>query len=80
MLPGLNRQRIEGVVGLRVDAVCRATAEPTTGREQKGFLINGLIGAAVFESGGAIRREQQQGLTGAVRLHRRGQQVGHRGA
>ena len=80
LLPSLNRQGIEAGVGLGVDAVCRSTAEPAAGREQKGFLVNRLVGAAVFEPGGAIRREQQQGLTGAVRLHRSGKQVGHRGA
>ena len=63
LLPGLNRQGIEAGVGLGVDAVCRSTAEPATGREQKRFLVNRLVGAAVFEPGGAIRREQQQGLT-----------------
>ena len=80
LLPSLNRQGIEDVVVLGMDAVWRTTAEPAAGCEEEGFLINRLVGAAVFEPDGAIRREQQQGLTGAVRLHRSGQQVGHRGA
>ena len=80
LLPSLNRQGVEGFVGLRMNTFCRSTAEPAAGREEERFLINGLVGAAVFEPGGAIRREQKQRLTGTVRLHRSGQQVGHRGA
>ena len=42
------------------------------------LLIDRLIGAAVLETSRTIRRQQQQGLAGAIRLHGSGQQIGDR--
>ena len=52
-------------------------AEQPTAGGQEGFLVHGLVGAAVLEPRWPIGREQQQRHGAAVGLHHSRQQVGH---
>jgi hypothetical protein len=45
---------------------------------KKGFLVDGLIGAATLQPRGAISRQQQQGDPALIGLHECRQQVGDR--
>jgi len=76
----MNRQRLQRLGRHPIDPGEIAMTDPAADAAQERLLIHRLIGTTVLEPLGAIGTEQEQGQTGAIRLHRRRQQIGHRRA
>ena len=76
-MPGLIRKLLK--LGFRgsIQTAIRPGAQPATHGLQKNLLIHRLIGTALLQPAGAIGRDQQQRLTGTIRLHSSRQQIGH---
>ena len=77
LAPAAERKIPERLRSGLMQPLRRPFTEPTADRLEKILLVHGLIGTTSLQTRRSIRREQQQRLTGTIRLHGSRQEIGH---